>query len=157
MNGMETPMDLRLLLFSFHGRINRAQYWLAMLMYTVVGGILGVIGQVLDDGLAYLLLAVVVELAVLISSLAVIVKRLHDRNRSAWWLLMFYLVPCVLAAIGVGVEMASGSWVVMAICSVVALAIGVWAFIEWGCLRGTVGPNRYGPDPLWPQALPAQS
>jgi uncharacterized membrane protein YhaH (DUF805 family) len=150
-------MDLRQLLFSFHGRINRAQYWLSMLIYTIVGGILGVIGAVLDQNLAYLLLAAVAELAVLVSSLAVFIKRLHDRNKSAWWLLPFYLVPCVLAVIGAGVEMASGSWVVMGFCSMAALAIGIWAFVEWGCLRGTVGPNRYGPDPLWPQPVPAQS
>jgi uncharacterized membrane protein YhaH (DUF805 family)/TM2 domain-containing membrane protein YozV len=29
-----------------------------------------------------------------------------------------------------------------------AMAISVWALIELGCLRGTVGPNRFGPDPL---------
>jgi len=31
---------------------------------------------------------------------------------------------------------------------VISFAISVWAFVELGCLRGTVGPNRYGPDPL---------
>src|SRR6266487_727368 len=30
----------------------------------------------------------------------------------------------------------------------IGLAISVWAFVELGCLRGTPGPNRYGPDPL---------
>ena len=35
----------------------------------------------------------------------------------------------------------------------VAFAITVWAFVELGCLRGTVGPNQYGPDPLEPAAL----
>ena len=28
------------------------------------------------------------------------------------------------------------------------LAVGIWALVELGCLRGTVGPNRHGPDPL---------
>jgi uncharacterized membrane protein YhaH (DUF805 family) len=31
---------------------------------------------------------------------------------------------------------------------VISFAISVWAFVELGCLLGTVGPNRYGPDPL---------
>jgi len=31
---------------------------------------------------------------------------------------------------------------------VVSFAITVWAFVELGCLRGTLGPNQYGPDPL---------
>jgi uncharacterized membrane protein YhaH (DUF805 family) len=36
----------------------------------------------------------------------------------------------------------------------VSFAITIWAFVELGCLRGTIGPNRYGPDPLPPPALP---
>jgi uncharacterized membrane protein YhaH (DUF805 family) len=32
--------------------------------------------------------------------------------------------------------------------SLAGTAIAIWAFVELGCLRGTVGPNRYGPDPL---------
>jgi uncharacterized membrane protein YhaH (DUF805 family) len=32
---------------------------------------------------------------------------------------------------------------------VVTIIVGIWFFIELGCLRGTVGSNRYGPDPLW--------
>jgi len=48
------------------------------------------------------------------------VKRCHDRDRSGWFLLIF-LVP----------------WVGQ-----------LWLLIELGFLRGTVGPNRFGPDPL---------
>jgi uncharacterized membrane protein YhaH (DUF805 family) len=36
-----------------------------------------------------------------------------------------------------------------------SFAITVWAFVELGCLRGTVGPNRFGPDPLMPALVPA--
>jgi uncharacterized membrane protein YhaH (DUF805 family) len=32
--------------------------------------------------------------------------------------------------------------------SLVAFAISIWGFVELGCLRGTDGPNTYGPDPL---------
>jgi uncharacterized membrane protein YhaH (DUF805 family) len=32
--------------------------------------------------------------------------------------------------------------------TLVASAILIWAFVELACLRGTIGPNRYGPDPL---------
>jgi 3-hydroxybutyryl-CoA dehydrogenase len=62
------------------------------------------------------------------------------------WLLVFYLVPTVLSWIsailsrdGIGFLFALGS-----------LAISIWALVELGCLRGTVGPNRYGEDPLAP-------
>jgi uncharacterized membrane protein YhaH (DUF805 family) len=36
----------------------------------------------------------------------------------------------------------------------VSFAITIWAIVELGFLRGTIGPNRYGPDPLPPLALP---
>ena len=36
-----------------------------------------------------------------------------------------------------------------------SFAITVWAIVELGFLRGTLGPNRYGPDPLAPPALPS--
>ncbi len=47
-------------------------------------------------------------------------KRYHDRNKSGWWVLIVF-VP----VIG-----------------------GLWYLIECGFLRGTPGPNNYGPDPL---------
>ena len=52
-------------------------------------------------------------------SLAVQIKRWHDRDKSGWWVLI-NLIPLIGA---------------------------IWAFVETGCLRGTVGPNAYGPDP----------
>jgi uncharacterized membrane protein YhaH (DUF805 family) len=150
-------MDWASLLFSFHGRINRAKYWLTMLIYAILGVILGLVGLVLGQNLAFGILAFIVELAAFISGLAVIIKRLHDRDKSAWWLLVFYVVPVALALIGTWIGMTSGSLVVPIICGVVSVAVGIWAFIEWGCLRGTPGTNQYGPDPLGPNALRPQS
>ena len=80
-------------------------------------------------------------------SLALGAKRLHDRNKSAWWLVLFYVAPGV--ASGIGDQMEYLGFVL----HLVAFAITVWAFVELGCLRGTVGPNQYGPDPLEPAAL----
>lgn len=34
--------------------------------------------------------------------------------------------------------------------SLVSLALSLWAFVELGCLRGTIGPNQYGADPIAP-------
>ena len=64
-------------------------------------------------------------LLTLVPSLAMNVKRCHDRDRSGWFILVM-LIP---------------------------LAGGIWYFIEAGCLRGTVGPNKYGPDPLETQEV----
>jgi uncharacterized membrane protein YhaH (DUF805 family) len=145
-------MDWTSLLFSFHGRINRAKYWLIILIYVIIGLMLGVIGLALGQGVVMQILGGIVELVALVSSLAVTTKRLHDRGRSAWWLLVFYLVPGVLTGIGAAIELSSGPMALGGLFTVAGLAIGIWAFVELGCLRGTIGPNPYGPDPLGPQA-----
>ena len=74
--------------------------------------------------------------------LAVGAKRLHDRDKSAWWLLLFYAVPSVLSSAADRIE---GGGIIL---HLVSFAITIWAIIELGFLRGTIGPNRFGPDPL---------
>ena len=61
---------------------------------------------------------------------------------------MFYLVPGVLS------QLASGAWfggaagmVLHYIVTLADLALTIWGLIEIGCLRGTAGPNTYGPEP----------
>ena len=48
---------------------------------------------------------------------------------------------------GIGAE-AAGGIIGGVITYIIGLAILIWAIIELGCLRGTPGPNRFGPDPL---------
>jgi uncharacterized membrane protein YhaH (DUF805 family) len=79
------------------------------------------------------------------SCIAVSIRRLHDRNRSAWWLLLYVLAPAMLQTIAAFNDL-DAAWTVML--NVFAGAILIWAFIDVGCLRGTWGTNRYGPDPL---------
>ena len=88
--------------------------------------------------------------AILIAGLAVAVKRLHDRNKAWWWLLIF-LLPNSLsgyaqyrAVTDPGDQ--AGQIAFVSMC--VALVFLVWALVELGFLRGTVGDNRYGLDPL---------
>jgi len=154
------------LLFSFNGRANRARYWLAALIYVVVMLIVwGVAWSLVPDeffdafdsvydsgldvaavdfgalgGAAFLI--VVASIIVFISGLAVGAKRLHDRDKSAWWLLLFYVAPNVVTwAAGMNES-------ALAFANLVSFVIFVWAFVELGCLPGTRGPNRFGPDPL---------
>lgn len=75
--------------------------------------------------------------------------RLHDRDKSAWWLAVFYLVPGVLG------QLAKAAWSAGAagtalhyILALAAFALTIWGFVEIGCLRGTAGSNTYGPNPL---------
>jgi uncharacterized membrane protein YhaH (DUF805 family) len=91
---------------------------------------------------------------VFISGIAVAIKRLHDRDKSGWWLLLFYFAPVVLIGIGTLLGVASvlgesaGGGILAMIFYVAGAVAGIWGFVELGCLRGTVGPNQYGPDPL---------
>jgi uncharacterized membrane protein YhaH (DUF805 family) len=151
-------MSLSDFLFSPRGRVNRGKYWLfvvvsiAILIVLIAAVSVVWAGRIHDPGgtLGFpseaLFVVGVVYLILLVIGIFVGIKRLHDRDKSGWWLLVFYLVPMVLSwtsAIlshnGIGAVFALGS-----------LAISIWAFVELGCLRGTVGPNRYGEDPLAP-------
>jgi uncharacterized membrane protein YhaH (DUF805 family) len=80
----------------------------------------------------------------LLAGLAIGIKRLHDRNKSGWWLLLFWVVPGLLQGGGMGMGQESAGL----IATLAGAAISIWGFVEIGCLRGTTGPNGYGPDPL---------
>ena len=147
-------IDLGSLLFSFQGRINRGKYWLAVLVYFVIMIILILAGFAIGfsvrsgGGIVIGLLAIIFYIAIIISSLAVGIKRLHDRDKSGWWLLIFYFLPALLSGTGTAMEIGTGSRGASGLFSLVSFGISIWGFVELGCLRGTVGPNDYGPDPL---------
>jgi uncharacterized membrane protein YhaH (DUF805 family) len=148
-------MDWGNLFFTFSGRINRAKYWVAVLIYCAIYAVLAIFGYVTDESAIYQSINGMLGIVIFISSLAVGVKRLHDRNKSGWYLVLFYIVPGILATGGmvVGTVMEE-SIVIASILGLAAFAIGVWAFVELGCLRGTIGANQYGPDPLAAAAIP---
>ena len=134
-------MDFFQLLFGFSGRINRAKYWLTAVIY--LAAILLVTGIGIAAGMAmlFILVAVIIYIPILISGIAVGIKRLHDRDKSGWWLLVFYVLPGVLS----GLAEKTGPYFVL---ELAGAALSIWGFVELGCLRGTSGPNRFGPDPL---------
>src|SRR5579862_892283 len=120
-------------LFSFHGRISRSEYWLkGVLLGGFLWGIAIVVGVMIDGALGNINLnspddpnsrgAIVGALVLLFGlfwpNLAIQVKRWHDHDKSGWFVLI-NLIPIVGA---------------------------VWSFIELGCQRGTIGPNRHGAD-----------
>lgn len=121
-------MDIVQLFFSFRGRISRKPFWIAMLPLSIGYAVADVMTESADEsieGLGYL-----VMIALIWPSLAVQIKRWHDRDKSGWW----YLI-CMVPIIG-----------------------PFWLFIELGFLRGTSGANRYdlppGTRPSYGQAAP---
>jgi uncharacterized membrane protein YhaH (DUF805 family) len=144
--------------FSPRGRIGRSQYWLRFFLpMFVIGIVFSIIGTVGGDGAK--LLENVWQLLVLWPSIAILIKRIHDRNKSGAlvWALYGPMIPAVALTIAAVVAVALGSgdaawgWgIVAGIFWVAVLGVGIWFFIEFGCMRGTIGANRYGPDPVPP-------
>jgi uncharacterized membrane protein YhaH (DUF805 family) len=106
----------------FSGRARRKEYWSFFLLclagaivLSVIEGILGLGGMV---GGLYGPLTTLFMLALLVPSIAVGVRRLHDTDRSGWWMLIAF-VPLV----------------------------GGIILLVFYVLEGTRGPNQYGPDP----------
>jgi len=145
-------MDMKTLLFSFEGRINRAKYWLTVLANAIVWIVVGILALILmgvlgqgTGGMLAILFGVAGFGAAMWIGIAAGIKRLHDREKSGWWLLVFFLVPGVLSGIGQAV-----GGIVQGVGALAGLAISIWMIVELGCLKGTTGPNMYGPDPLPP-------
>src|SRR5690554_2411323 len=85
----------------FSGRARRSEYWFFVLFNMIVAFILGFIDGffgLADAEVGVGLLGMIYGLAVIIPSLAVGVRRLHDTNRSGWWLLIS-LVPFIGAIV----------------------------------------------------------
>ena len=148
-------MDWGNLFFGFSGRINRAKFWIAALIYAAINIVLAILGYATDQSGVFQAINGMLSIVILISGIAVGIKRLHDRNKSGWYLLLFYVVPGVLgvASVVIGLTM-DESTIIATILGLLAFAVGVWAFVEMGCLRGTIGVNPYGPDPVAPVIVP---
>lgn len=125
---VKNDMSLSNLLFSTKGRITRTTYWLFNLAYFILSLIAVSVDFMLLGGLEGLaqqtqpfffgIFSGILGLAAFFPSLAIQIKRLHDRDRSGWFLLLNF-VPF----------------------------LNLWVGIEIAFLPGTIGQNQYGPDP----------
>ena len=129
------------LAFSFKGRSNRARYWGGSILVGLISGIISTVvfavsGASMIDangdiniGALGGLLALIVPLGIVlwIWILSMQVRRLHDHDKSGWFVVAFWAVQFI---------------------PVVSFLAWLWPFIWLGCMKGTTGPNKYGPDPL---------
>jgi len=112
-------MSLGNLLFSVSGRASRKHYWLALLaILVIVGAAAGIDAATIDleAEVAMPWLTIAASVIIIWPTIAIQVKRWHDRNKSAWWILI-QLVPVIGP---------------------------LWALVETGFLPGTPTENRYG-------------
>src|ERR1700679_685333 len=183
-------MTLTHYLFGLSGRINRAKQW-ALLLVSLVHMILVAIVFSATVGFAaiadafqhkmtfadvwatpqahaFAVIFCALYVIFVCISIAVAIKRLHDRDKGAWWILIFYVLPFglslpallempqMLAHIGDVMRAAQEHLpppaefepVPVRLMRAAGAIISLWAFVELYCLRGTTGDNRFGPDPL---------
>jgi uncharacterized membrane protein YhaH (DUF805 family) len=144
-------MNIHRLFFGFKGRIGRLSWWAGMLTSALAFILAHFITTRLLQPSAYGLVGVIFSLGVLYMILALIAKRLHDRNRSGLWAILFYIVPKALDSIAETLErfeVTNEGSLVQWVLLISAAALGLWGLVELGVLKGTQGPNDYGPDPL---------
>jgi uncharacterized membrane protein YhaH (DUF805 family) len=135
--------------FSVKGRLSRLGYWRWQLALLVVAsaGFVGAAALTMSGApRTVAALAFVPTVVAFAASFCVIIRRLHDRGRSAWWLIPFQILPLALHGGSAWVQSTLYSEadprLPMAIGAVLlALLLNLWAFIEIGVLRGQKTAN----------------
>jgi len=142
----------------FSGRAPRAEFWwfvlfaiIAFIVGSIIDSVLGLPKLLLVYGPVTLLIA----LAIFLPNLAVQVRRLHDRNKSGFWLLAFYLPYVLMIVMNPAMfrgqptspaDINVGSAAITGLLGLVALVIGITLLVFY-CMAGTPGENRFGPNP----------
>lgn len=137
---------------SFEGRLNRKPFWLMSL--ALFGA--GLAGFVVVCLLAvastfFWLLAIPLVATVVLASMSLSARRLHDRNKSAWWLLLYQGVPTLLDGLRAMAALADKSGDgggLSALLGLISFCLSLWVLVDLGFRRGSPGPNRFGEDPL---------
>jgi uncharacterized membrane protein YhaH (DUF805 family) len=148
--------------FEFSGRSSRSEFWFYVLLYVVIYIVASILDAIIfgrnAGGVA--VLTSLVALVHLVPSISVSVRRLHDIDRTGWWILLGF-VPAVAMVVllggsmfmmfaGGGDEPQAAGWaamgVSMLIVCLIALAVAI-VLIVFYCTPGTAGANRFGPPP----------
>src|SRR5208282_86357 len=174
-NVVDTGWRVRNFFFDVEGRAGRLQYWFGQLFLLsatpFILWIIIVISHMLIGDFNFIVALVATPALLLVGLWSVLVlgvKRLHDRDKSALWILLFYGVPLICQGIegafaGSGISFVDGitkfgvslkfmppnlnlGFVSNAVRIFSIIVIG-WTFIELGLRRGIEGGNLYGDDP----------
>ena len=111
----------------FSGRAARSEFWYFTLFVVVVGWVAAILDLVAFPALTGSPLNAAFNLAMLLPSVAISARRLHDIDRTGWWFLILFTV------------------------------VGSILLLVWWCTKGTSGDNQYGPDPLASASNPGRA
>jgi uncharacterized membrane protein YhaH (DUF805 family) len=139
-------MDWFYLLNSFDGRISRQTFWIGIAVLLVAE----IAAHLAAEAIQGDRLSAIVDLAFTYPEFAIAAKRAHDRDLPIWILIVFFGGGAVLDLLTVldltgSTEQPSVLSLFIAVPFTVLL---VALMIELGLRRGTIGPNRFGPDPV---------
>ena len=98
----------------FSGRASRSEFWYWYLFVLI----LSIVGNIIDAVIGMPIFGAIVSLGLLLPNIAMNIRRLHDIDRTGWWILIAFT------------------------------GIGAILLIVWACMKGTTGSNTYGPDPI---------
>jgi|TARA_B110001469_G_C9588175_1_gene291818 uncharacterized membrane protein YhaH (DUF805 family) len=128
MNFVEATKCYFIKWIDFNTRISRSEFWwgnlgaliVSLLLGACVGFMVGVVGSMLGLDIDALLdlMMLPIQLFFSIAGISVIVRRLHDINKSGWWMLIVFTI------------------------------VGIIVLLIWECQQGDEGENRFGPNPL---------
>ena len=100
------------------GRASRSEYWYWTLFSTLVYAVSAAADYAIFPAIGWGPVGTVTGIALFLPGLAVSIRRLHDIDRSGYWVLISLTI------------------------------IGILLLVYWACVRGTDGDNDFGPDPL---------
>lgn len=137
---------------TFSGRVRRREYWWKLFLLTsvtvgliIMASIVEFVAKVIyritvpsDVRLMFVIALILVTLVCNVLYISVAVRRLHDCGLSGWWCLL-----CVSPCLVPDVPMRT------------VLSIAIMFII--GCMDGTCGPNRFGPDPKRRERVPNEN
>jgi uncharacterized membrane protein YhaH (DUF805 family) len=103
---------------NFSGRAPRSEYWFWSLFTSLVSLAAGIFDLAIAAGTGFSPFSTIAGLGLILPGIAVSVRRLHDLDRTGWWLLLIFT------------------------------GIGGILLLIWDCMKGTDGPNRFGADPV---------
>ena len=159
-------MGARQTVFYFRGRLGRRGFWiyLAIALPLLAALLVGFWAYALSvpgayenggptpfpsdpPGIAMAVAFFAMLGVILIAGAAAAVRRLHDRDRAWWWFLLLVIIPNFAFGLGDYLDQAGANPPFGAALRLVSAAFLLWGFIELALLRGTLGANRFGPDP----------
>jgi uncharacterized membrane protein YhaH (DUF805 family) len=152
---------------TFSGRARRAEYWWFYLLTILVALATSLVDAALNTAFnnEIGIVGTITSLALLLPSLAVTARRLHDTGRTGWWMLL-PVVPLIATLVVGSVAVFAAVFsttaddaplaavtVLLVACVLTTLAASI-TLLVFLCLDSKPGPNRYGPSPKQPPLPP---